>query len=100
MTRACCRRPATRPTSTPTRAPWRAPCASASCGCASTTPLTNREIAERLDRNPATVLHHVRTLVDRGFLAREPTRRGTRGVARGAVPGHGQVVADPRAARA
>jgi len=41
--------------------------------------LTNREIAERLDRNPATVLHHVRTLVDRGFLVAEPTRRGTRG---------------------
>jgi predicted ArsR family transcriptional regulator len=42
-------------------------------------PLTNREIAERLDRNPATVLHHVRTLVDRGFLAAEPPRRGARG---------------------
>ncbi|MEZ0448461.1 ArsR/SmtB family transcription factor [Cellulomonas sp. ICMP 17802] len=42
-------------------------------------PLTNREIAQRLDRNPATVLHHVRTLVDRGFLVAEPTRRGTRG---------------------
>ncbi|WP_315098989.1 winged helix-turn-helix domain-containing protein [uncultured Cellulomonas sp.] len=41
--------------------------------------LTNREIAQRLDRNPATVLHHVRTLVDRGFLAAEPARRGTRG---------------------
>lgn len=41
--------------------------------------LTNREIAERLDRNPATVLHHVRTLVDRGFLAAQPPRRGTRG---------------------
>ncbi len=42
-------------------------------------PLTNREIAQRLGRNPATVLHHVRTLVDRGFLAAEPVRRGTRG---------------------
>ncbi len=42
-------------------------------------PLTNREIAERLGRNPATVLHHVRTLVDRGFLAAEPVRRGARG---------------------
>ena len=41
--------------------------------------LTNREIAQRLGRNPATVLHHVRTLVDRGFLAAEPARRGTRG---------------------
>ena len=42
-------------------------------------PLTNREIADRLGRNPATVLHHVRTLVDRGFLAAEPVRRGARG---------------------
>ncbi|KQY47380.1 transcriptional regulator [Cellulomonas sp. Root137] len=42
-------------------------------------PLTNREIAQRLDRNPATVLHHVRTLVDRGFLSAEPVRRGARG---------------------
>jgi len=42
-------------------------------------PLTNREIAVRLDRNPASVLHHVRTLVDTGFLVAEPERRGTRG---------------------
>jgi predicted ArsR family transcriptional regulator len=42
-------------------------------------PRTNREIAERLGRNPATVLHHVRTLVDRGFLVAEPVRRGARG---------------------
>lgn len=41
--------------------------------------LTNREIAERLGKNPATTLHHVRTLVDRGFLVAEPARRGTRG---------------------
>lgn len=41
--------------------------------------LTNKEIAARLGRNPATVLHHVRTLVDTGFLAAEPARRGTRG---------------------
>lgn len=42
-------------------------------------PLTNREIAVRLERNPATVLHHVRTLVETGFLVAEPPRRGTRG---------------------
>lgn len=42
-------------------------------------PMTNREIAARLDRNPATILHHVRTLADRGFLAAQPARRGTRG---------------------
>jgi predicted ArsR family transcriptional regulator len=41
--------------------------------------LTNKEIAARLGRNPATVLHHVRTLVDTGFLAPEPVRRGSRG---------------------
>ncbi|WP_256839722.1 helix-turn-helix domain-containing protein [Ornithinimicrobium faecis] len=42
-------------------------------------PLTNKEIAEALDRNPASVLHHVRTLVDTGFLRAEAVRRGTRG---------------------
>jgi Predicted transcriptional regulator len=41
--------------------------------------LTNKEIAERLDRNPASVLHHVRRLVDTGFLVAEPVRRGRRG---------------------
>lgn len=41
--------------------------------------LTNKEIAERLERNPASVLHHVRTLVDTGFLVAEEVRRGTRG---------------------
>jgi DNA-binding transcriptional ArsR family regulator len=41
--------------------------------------LTNKEIAAALGRNPATVLHHVRTLVDTGFLAAETERRGARG---------------------
>ncbi|NJC73624.1 winged helix-turn-helix transcriptional regulator [Planosporangium thailandense] len=41
--------------------------------------LTNKEIADRLGANPATTLHHVRTLVDTGFLDAEPARRGTRG---------------------
>lgn len=41
--------------------------------------LTNKEIAARLGRNPATVLHHVRTLVDTGFLEALPVRRGVRG---------------------
>jgi predicted ArsR family transcriptional regulator len=41
--------------------------------------LTNKEIAARLGRNPATVLHHVRTLVDTGFLQAQPARRGARG---------------------
>ncbi len=42
-------------------------------------PLTNKEIAERLGANPATTLHHVRTLVATGFLAAQNERRGTRG---------------------
>lgn len=42
-------------------------------------PLTNREIADHLQRDPATTLHHVRMLVDAGFLAAEPVRRGKRG---------------------
>ena len=42
-------------------------------------PLTNKEIAERLGRDPGTVLHHVRMLVRGGFLAAEPVRSGKRG---------------------
>jgi DNA-binding transcriptional ArsR family regulator len=42
-------------------------------------PLTNQQIAERLGRHPASVLHHVRTLLDTGFLAPEGERRGARG---------------------
>jgi predicted ArsR family transcriptional regulator len=41
--------------------------------------LTNKELAERLGVNPATVLHHVRTLVTTGFLAPQAERRGARG---------------------
>lgn len=40
--------------------------------------LTNKEIAGRLGKDPATVLHHVRMLVDNGFLAAGDTRRGKR----------------------
>lgn len=43
------------------------------------TPRTNRELAELLDVNPGTTLHHVRTLVDHGFLAPDEPRRGKRG---------------------
>jgi DNA-binding transcriptional ArsR family regulator len=42
-------------------------------------PLTNKELAQRLGRDPATTLHHVRKLVETGFLAAQPPRRGTRG---------------------
>lgn len=41
--------------------------------------LTNKELAERLGRDPATTLHHVRKLVDTGFLTAQPPRRGARG---------------------
>jgi DNA-binding transcriptional ArsR family regulator len=40
---------------------------------------TNKQIAAILGRNPASVLHHVRTLVRTGFLAAEEERRGSRG---------------------
>lgn len=41
--------------------------------------LTNNEIAHQLGRNPASVLHHVRRLVDTGFLEAAEERRGPRG---------------------
>jgi len=41
--------------------------------------LTNKELAERLGKDPATVLHHVRMLVDAGFLAPDRIRSGARG---------------------
>lgn len=40
---------------------------------------TNKEIAQLLGKNPATTLHHVRTLLARGFLAAQPARVGARG---------------------
>jgi DNA-binding MarR family transcriptional regulator len=40
---------------------------------------TNKEIADTLGRDPATVLHHIRTLVRTGFLESQDERRGTRG---------------------
>ncbi|MEW2504926.1 ArsR/SmtB family transcription factor [Amycolatopsis sp. CA-161197] len=41
--------------------------------------MTNKELAERLGRDPATTLHHVRRLVETGFLAPQEERRGARG---------------------
>jgi DNA-binding Lrp family transcriptional regulator len=41
--------------------------------------MTNKEIAEALGKDPATTLHHVRKLVETGFLLEQPPRRGTRG---------------------
>lgn len=40
---------------------------------------TNKEIAALLDLNPASSLHHVRTLVRTGFLVAEERRKGNRG---------------------
>lgn len=42
-------------------------------------PRTNKEIAETLELNPATALHHVRTLLSTGFLAADDARTGNRG---------------------
>lgn len=42
-------------------------------------PRTNRQLADAIGRNPATILHHVRRLVDTGFLAPQPARPGPRG---------------------
>jgi predicted ArsR family transcriptional regulator len=42
-------------------------------------PRSNKEIAQALGKDPATTLHHVRRLVDTGFLAAQPVRRGVRG---------------------
>ena len=41
--------------------------------------MTNKQIAERLGRDPGTVLHHVKVLVREGFLAPEGVRSGKRG---------------------
>jgi DNA-binding CsgD family transcriptional regulator len=68
-------------------------------------PHTNKELAARLGANPATVLHHVRTLVKTGFLAPQHPRRGPRGSReipylstgkswRLHLPGTGQVMID------
>ena len=88
---------------TPTRPrPRRSPPRSGCGSCAATLhePRTNKEIAEVLGLNPASVLHHVRTLVDTGFLIEQPIRRGAAGFARAALPGLGQVASTSRPARA
>jgi len=42
-------------------------------------PHTNKEIAQILGRDPASILHHIRTLVRAGFLQPQDKRRGARG---------------------
>jgi len=41
--------------------------------------LTNKQLADRLDRDPGTVLYHVRHLVDAGLLEQAPVRTGDSG---------------------
>jgi predicted ArsR family transcriptional regulator len=41
--------------------------------------MTNKQLAERLGKDPGTVLHHVRTLVAGGFLVPEEVRQGEKG---------------------
>lgn len=41
--------------------------------------MTNKAISDRLGKDPATTLHHVRLLVRTGFLVAEPVRAGARG---------------------
>jgi predicted ArsR family transcriptional regulator len=41
--------------------------------------LTNKQLADRLGKDPATTLHHVRNLLDNGFLEAEPPRNGENG---------------------
>ncbi|MEV2278998.1 helix-turn-helix domain-containing protein [Nocardiopsis sp. NPDC049922] len=41
--------------------------------------LTNKQLADRLDRDPGTVLYHVRQLTEAGFLESAPVRTGVSG---------------------
>ncbi len=41
--------------------------------------LTNKQLADRLDRDPGTVLYHVRQLLDAGLLEQAPARNGDSG---------------------
>jgi DNA-binding transcriptional ArsR family regulator len=41
--------------------------------------MTNKQLADRLDRDPGTVLYHVRQLAEAGFVEPGPVRTGTSG---------------------
>src|SRR4051794_34258456 len=41
--------------------------------------LTNKQLADALGRDPGTTLHHVRMLVETGFLEAGEVRQGTKG---------------------
>lgn len=66
---------------------------------------TNKELAGLLGVNPGTMLHHVRTLVQTGYLAAEAERTGAQGARevpyratglswRTSMPGGGHVLVD------
>src|SRR6185436_17191183 len=40
---------------------------------------TNKELADRLERDPATILHHLRLLVDAGLIEAMDVRQGKSG---------------------
>lgn len=42
-------------------------------------PMTNKQLADRLDRQPGTTLYHVRLLVEAGLLEPAPVRTGASG---------------------
>jgi DNA-binding transcriptional ArsR family regulator len=42
-------------------------------------PMTNKQLADRLDRQPGTTLYHVRLLVEAGLLEPAPVRTGSSG---------------------
>ena len=42
-------------------------------------PLTNKQLADALGRDPGSTLHHVRTLVETGFLEVAEVRQGAKG---------------------
>ena len=53
--------------------------------------MTNKQLSDRLGQDPATTLHHVRTLVRSGSSRPNPRERSA-GSAREALPDHEQVV--------
>jgi DNA-binding transcriptional ArsR family regulator len=64
--------------------------------------LTNKQIADRVNRDPGSTLHHVRMLVDAGFLAATEVRTGAKGALEKPYRATGKSwevhVADPDAA--
>ncbi len=63
----------------PAAARWRRPFACASCGSACTNRGPTESSPMRSGVNPGSMLHHVRALVETGFLRAEEPRRGKRG---------------------